>query len=528
MSARSAALVDQWGATLPPSSNNTGVIRTQAFGGQVDGRWYGGGMYDALNFSPARAVRPFFATDSKFTLTSWNRLRAMALTRWAYINVPYVRGAVDLFARLCVGTGFTSHSLSSNKNWGRFADAYVGSKMRSIGFANGESMDDLLLHDCRGMDVDGDLGYAMTEDEYQQPKLQLMEGHRIKSGNVSDPQCIDGVWFDQYARRTHYNVLLPGESENTRRIAVQNFIYLAERNRPDEPRSMTNLIHALNPLQDLYEIVAFETASVKKNSELGLTVETPTPDRPPGLGPPIIDFVGDGVAASGDQPAQPRQYATREMVYGGGGKIAVLAKGETLKQHEHTRPDPCIEAWAEFIIRGIAVGFGLPFEVLWNPETIGGANTRLITSLLRARLEQRRESTIFPKLVRVRYWILARGVMRGEIPYDPEMWKVEFLPNFVDVTVDAGRESRERRANVLQGLDTFTSYFAEDGKSYGDQLKVRTEEITAQCEAAQALAKAFPWMTEAQALARIAMLTPNANEATAAKGADEPKDTAKK
>ena len=497
---------------------------------QVDGGGYGYGVYDALQYSTQRALRPFFAVDSSRTLTAWNRLRALALARWSYINVHFVRGAVDLNARLTVGTGFTCRSLAKDTGWARQADAIVAAKFRNIGFTGGESMDELLLHDSRGVDVDGGVGYVLTEDENGSEKMQLIEAHRIIRGDVSDARCIDGVWIDAYGRRTDYNVLLPGDGEKTRRIAAQNFIYLAERNRPDEPQSITNLIHALNPLQDLYEIVAFEMASVKKNSEIGLTVETPTPDRPP-LGPPVDIFAAEAVAASGNQPGQPKQFITREMVYGGGGKVPVLTPGEKLVAHDHTRPGPGIEGWNKFIIRGIAIGFGLPFEVLWDPESIGGANTRLITALLRARLDQRRKNIIFPKLLRARYWVLSRAIKRGELSYNPEITKVGFQPNFIDITVDAGRESRERRANVLQGLDTFTSYDAENGNDYlGTSLPTRETEIDAQCAAAQRLCAKYPGMSFQSALDRIAMLTPNSSavDASAAEPASQKTSPAKK
>lgn len=476
-------------------------------------------LYDAVNFSTNRASRPFFATDSRFTLTAWNRIRALSIARWAYINVPYVHGAVDLMMGLSVGTGFAAHSLAKDKILSAELDAFVAEKFANIGFQNGESMDELLQHDCRGVDIDGDLGYIMTADELGNEKLQIIEGHRIKKGEVCDPRCVDGVWIDEFGRRTAYNVLLPSEGEDeTTQIPASSFIYLAERNRPDELRSMTNLIHALNPLQDLYEILAFEMQSVKKNSELGLTVETPTPERPP-LGPMVGDiFAGGGQPAQGDQPATARQLITREMVYGSGGKIAVLNKGEKLMAHDHTRPGSRIEEWSEFIIRGFAVGLGIPFEVLWNPEAIGGANTRLLTALLRARLQRRRQFLIFPKLSRVRSWLISRDpAYRRLAERDPrQLFAVEWQPKFLDITVDAGRESRERRANVQAGLDTYTGYYADNGANYvAEQLPVRQEEIEAQCRAAEALASQFAWLTPPAALSRLCMLTPNGNETSA-------------
>lgn len=514
------------GPIAPPSPTSQ-PPRARAF----YGLGFGGQLYDGLARSTNRVERPVFATDSRYTLTQWNRTKALGLARWAYVNVNFVRGAVDLMARLTVGTGFTCKSQTSNPGWNKLADAYVAAKFRNIGFTGGESMDELLLHDCRSADIDGDLGYVMTYDETGAEKLQLIEGHRIKSPVDADPTCVDGVWIDGFGRRLAYNVAL-GDPQKFERIAAQSFIYLAERNRPDELRSMTNLVHALAPIQDLYEIWAFEMTSVKKNSEIGVVVETPTPDDPP-LGPPVNVFAREAEAAvgntppeeSGDQPAQAEQYVTREQIYGGGGKIPVLKPGEKVSTYDHNRPGPGIDAWGRLIIRGMAVGYGVPFEALWDPSTIGGANTRMITSLLRARLEQRRNNLVFPKLRRVRYWLLARAIQRGDLPPNPELAKVSFQPNFIDLTVDAGRESRERRANVQAGLDTFTGYFTENGESYLETaLPEREKEIDAQCAAAERLVALHPHLTFEAALARLALVTPNANEANAGAGAQPTPD----
>ena len=269
-------------APSPDASSRPNV--TASYGGPflTEGVGRSMSMYDAVQYSTSRAVRPYFATDSAATLNTWSRTRALSLARWAYINVPFVRAAVDLMARLTVGTGFTCESASRNRKWAEAADEYTAAKFANIGFGNGESMNELLVHDCRCADVDGDLGYIMALDESGTERLQLIEAHRIRTGAAdASTSLIDGVWVDKFRRITHYNVVLPGDDEPTKKIPVRDFIYLTERNRPDELRSMTQLIHALNPLQDLYEILAFEMQSVKKNSEIGLTIETPTPDNPP-------------------------------------------------------------------------------------------------------------------------------------------------------------------------------------------------------------------------------------------------------
>jgi capsid protein len=352
----------------------------------------------------------------------------------------------------------------------------------------------------------------MTEDENGLEKLQVIEAHRIATGGVSDPQCIDGIWVDKYRRRAGFNVRIPSDptlplTDATKRIAPRDFIYMAERNRPDEVRSITNFVHALAPLQDLYEIIAFAMTSAKKNSEIAAIIETDTPGDLP-LGTPRGMVVKSAVAATSDQPAVPEVRLTYEQVYGGGGKIPILRPGEKFQSYAHVQPSPSIEAWSEFIIRGVAAGYGLPFEILWNPTTIGGANTRMVTALLRARLQQRRTSLIFPKLNRVRLWILARAIARGDLPFDPGLFKCEWQPKFIDITVDAGRESRERRANVLSGLDTFTSYDSENGNDYlGHSLPARELEIAAQCAAAARLVAQFPALNFDSALARIALLS---------------------
>ena len=97
------------------------------------------------------------------------------------------------------------------------------------------------------------------------------------------------------------------------------------------------------------------------------------------------------------------------------------------------------------------------------------------------------------------------AIKKKELKWNPEIVKHSWNPDFSDPTVDAGRESRERRANVLQGLDTFTGYFADNGEDYVNrQLPLRGTEIDAQCALAEVLCEKHPKLSFETALARIA------------------------
>lgn len=498
------ALFDQFGQPLESGPMAAGLDGAPYM---PDGAW-NYGFYDAVNYSANRAARPFFAVDSRYTLTAWTYLRALSLARWSYINVAPVKGAVDLMARLAVGTGFAPQTACADEGLARAADEYYEAETRNIGFMAGESIDELLLHDSRSVDVDGDKLDIFTEDEFGNARLQFIEGHRIRNGSADDPHCRNGVWVDDYGRRIGYQVSLPGDDpDSSRRIDAYNCIYLAERNRPDETRSVTNLIHALAPLQDLYEILNFAMISAKRNTEIAAVIQTNTPDDPPGMGARYQQIIASAAnqAAQGATPSS--QVITREQIWASGGKVVVLRPNESFKSYNNQQPNPQIETWAEFVIRLIAVGFGVPFEILWNPEAIGGANTRLITALLRQRLIQRRTFVFFPKLSRVRFWLNGRAVKKRIFTPKqfaqilPHTWQ----PKFSDVTIDAGRESRERRANVLSGLDTHTGYYMENGESYlNAALPTRERDVTAQCAAAERIIKAYEKLDFTTALLLIA------------------------
>ena len=525
MKSPASALLDQFGNALAPSRLDARASSATGAPYIPDGTW-SYGLYDAVQYSQNRANRPFFAVDSRYTLNTWSRLRALALARWAYINVPYVRGAIDLMADLTVGTGFHPCSVGvADKGLRRAYDSFFTEKTRNIGFQSGESLDELLLFDNRCMDVDGDLGYLMTENGFGDAKIQLIESHRIKNGSATDPNLIDGVWVDRFARVQAYNVALPGD-DATQRIEAKDFIYIGERNRPDEVRTMTALIHALNPLQDLYEVLGFAMQSAKKSAEYGAVIETATGelDDAPGLQPAYAQAVRAEQPASGLQPAQPAQMLMREQVFASGGKVPILGPGEKFNSFKNEQPGPNIQPWAEFIIRGIAVGYRLPFEVFWNPETIGGANTRMILGILRKRLEQRRQMLFRSKLNRVRFWLLCKEIKRGGLKWDPGILNCQWLPNFSDITVDAGRESRERRANVIAGLDTFTGYFSENGSTYETEIAVRENDVALQCAAARRLTAQYPGLSFDAALARLSLLTATAAEASATRNPNPPEN----
>ena len=66
---------------------------------------------------------------------------------------------------------------------------------------------------------------------------------------------------------------------------------------------------------------------------------------------------------------------------------------------------------------------------------------------------------------RIRNWVIAKAINRGDLPFDPNWWRVEW--QFCSkITVDVGREAQQNREDYFAGLRTGKEDYSERGASF--------------------------------------------------------------
>ena len=69
-------------------------------------------------------------------------------------------------------------------------------------------------------------------------------------------------------------------------------------------------------------------------------------------------------------------------------------------------------------------------------------------------------------------YVIGDAVARGLLPAITDWWKIATVPPR-RVTVDAGREAQQNRADVEMGLKTLSDHYAELGADFGEELERR-------------------------------------------------------
>lgn len=427
--------------------------------------------------------------DSKKIITRYTRTSALQLARWAYANEGYTRGAIDTMARY--SSGIKSRAATSNGDWNLASDYWWNDAKDIIDVSGLSTWHELLWHASVGIDVDGDSGLVQLKNDW--PQVQPIRAHRIGASLAPDsydnPMFFDGVTMAPgTGRPLSYRIITDEYGIDYRDIAADSFVFIGERRATDEYRCISNLVHGLNNIQDLKEIIDLEKDGVKTAIAPGLVHVTQNPeDR---LATTSVD--GDGIE--------------REQLFGG--MIPRIKIGEDIKGVEHNRPTPGLMIFADILIKPISLGLGLPPSIVWNPESIGGSVTRLAVNMAQRRFEQRQD-LLFRVEKRIRGWATCKAMKNGDLPWNDEWYRYK-LVRPASMTVDYGREASANLSDIAGGLRTLEEDSGERGLNWLDVRDQCEKEAGDLVTRAQRIATTYKIDFEL-ALSLLRLITPNGN-----------------
>jgi hypothetical protein len=118
----------------------------------------------------------------------------------------------------------------------------------------------------------------------------------------------------------------------------------------------------------------------------------------------------------------------------------------------------------------------LPYEFVGDSSKLGGATVRLITA--KAGRVFSKYQTIMIENFCVPTWgyIIGQGIAAGELPDDPQ-WNQVSWTTPKSVTVDAGREAANDRADVEMGLLSMSELYAQRGLDFRTEMHKRAADM---------------------------------------------------
>jgi capsid protein len=339
-------------------------------------------------------------------------------------------------------------------------EAYFAEKAKRIDITNRFSFYQAQSILLRGMIRDGDSFAAKVRNGAGEAKLQLMEAHRVGDpleGKVPEGMH-DGIQFGPYGEYIAVNIYRSDGS--SRQILAQSMMMVVDQEYASGARGVPLLQHSINSIQDEMEILALEKQAVKDNGDVTRIIK-----KAGG----IID--GDMANELGATGAGSYSNLANTM----GGKLIALEPGEDMTSFQSNRPNATFTGFLAALERDISMGV-LPYEFVGDSSKLGGATVRLITA--KAGRVFSKYQTIMIENFCVPTWgyIIGQGIAAGELPDDPDWNRVSWTTP-KSVTVDAGREAANDRADVEMGLLSMSELYAQRGLDFRTEMQKRAADM---------------------------------------------------
>lgn len=438
--------------------------KTRGLSARNEMRARGGTFIDGLGRNdPNRQSIPYYFRQ-KDPIPKWERVELIDMGRYLYSNDGIVKGAIDDLARYSFP--LVPQAVTDNAEWNFKAEAYFNDWASNADLKGRMHFYDLQRLASICLDRDGDVG-LLHVDTAEGVKLQIIEADLIQDQPKNTGKYDQGVAYDAQGRAVAYSVLQDNDRQDEYRIIpATQMCLLFDPERADQQRGISSIAHAVAHIRDKKEILAYEKMGVKNLSTFSAVLQSEFDE-------PDEDAFGLAEVDSLDAKGQPTEVTVSQMQ---SGEIPVLRKGETLTAFQGNRPSSTFQGFLEFLVREFAVGLGMPYEFIWNPQSLTGPSQRFIMGKAQRKFEERQR--LFGNFVKKTWMqVIAEGVEVGELSAQ-NGWQKCKLQAPARLTIDIGREAREEREDVTAGLMSLSQHFGQRGLDWQGEVDQQTKEFS--------------------------------------------------
>jgi capsid protein len=417
--------------------------------------------YEAANWSPRRGTVPGAAPgDTKRDLTASVRGELVRRSRYLHRNSGFVRELVSNMAIYSTGDGIRPQAQSPDPVWNRQAEDYFAQWSARCEVTGRFSFEECQSLVCRGVDVDGEYFIHRTRDLDGNPRLQLIETHRVGNG-PGTVQTVDGIGLDGFGLPQFFRLIQ--DDGTTRDLPASAVLHIFEPESASAVRHAPTMQHSINHILDEMELLALEKHAVKDNADVARVLKTERGD---------LDESGDFSVGTGAPDTTPSDPSALQKIIGG--KLVALKPDESLDSFQSNRPSPTFTGFLEHLRRDSALGM-IPFEFAADSSKVGGAGVRLVVAKADRRFSHRQMVLIIRLIKPVWFYVIGDAIARGFLPPVDSWWKISCVTPR-RITVDAGREAQQNRADVEMGLKTISDHYQELGADFGEEIERRARD----------------------------------------------------
>ena len=419
------------------------------------------GGWNMTNYSTTRAqLYAPVAQDQRRDLSPRDRVEMMRRTRWGDRNSGMVRQILGDLTQYAIGDGIRPQSHCKNA---KLYEQYFYDWSRKCDITNRFSFWQAQSILLRSAARDGDSFAIKVRNASGDAKLQLVEAHRV--GNPLPPEkepagMHDGMLFGAYGELVGFNVF---RSDGTsRQVLAQAMMQIVDMEYASGARGVPILAASWNDIQDEMEILALEKIGVKASSDISLVI-----NKKEGQ-------IDDNMAT--ELGAYPPSNGYGNLASQMGGKILALDVGEDIKSLQSNRPSPTFTGFLKAIQQDISRGI-LPYSFVTDSSGNTGPGLRLDIAKADRTFQKWQNLMIEQLCIPTWGYVIGDAIANGELPDDPEWNKVSWTTP-KRVTVDAGREAANDRADMELGLISMSELYAQRGLDFRSEMAKRAEDMS--------------------------------------------------
>ena len=442
----------------PKSSSRKKTQRTlQAAAGPQFNNQYSGNQWGSTVQSFARrAIYAPQPDDMRRDMSPWDRNEMVKRCRWAERESSFFRQILNDLVIYVPGSGITVQSHAEDPAVARLHEEYFEREAKRID-VSGKSFYQCQSILTRALIRDGDC-FALKVVANDRARIQIVEAHRVGDPTDSDTpaDCWDGIGFGKYNEPIYYGVYQA--NGGWKKVEAQSVMHIVDMETASGSRGVPVLQSSLNSIQDVKEILEIERRAVRDNGDVVRVLYK-------GAG-----FLDDDAASEWTSNHDSANAIASQL----GGKTAVLESTDKVESFESKRPNSTFVGFLAALEKDICSI--LPYEFVKEPTTAGGASVRLVTAKA-ARVFAKYQQIIIESFCQPTYeYIIADGIARGEIPDDPKWWVTTWTTP-KSVTVDAGRDAANDRADVELGLLSMSEVYGQRGLDFRDSMEKRAADM---------------------------------------------------
>ena len=394
--------------------------------------------------------------DMRRDLSPWDRNEMVKKCRWAERESSLFRQILNDLCIYVVGDGIKWQSHAENPETARLHEEYFAMKAKNLD-VSGKSFFQSQAILTRAMFRDGD-AFSLKADLNGEAKTQIIEAHRVGDPTDRDTpsDCWDGIGFGKYNEPTYYNVYKA--DGGSRKVEAQSVMHIVDMETASGSRGVPTLQSALCAIQDVKELLDLERRAVRDNGDVTRVIFK-------GSG-----FLDEEAASEISSNHNSAENIASQM----GGKAVVLESSDRFESFESKRPNSTFVGFLAALEKDICSI--LPYEFVKDPNSAGGAAVRLVTAKA-ARVFGKYQNIIIERFCQPTYeYIIADGIAKGEIPDDPRWWSASWTTP-KSVTVDAGREAANDRADIEMGLMSMSELYGQRGLDFRSEMEKRAADM---------------------------------------------------